>query len=255
MAYTILVFNILLITILIYHAVGREVPSACNDVRDQFAVAISEFTWCSINSSRPIKLCENCADYYINIISTYQNMSEVKSVNGTPCLDYFVNLDRLQIVETQYLSSVDLWNRGKCYECYVAANGTQSRERSNEYKQFMNYYESYNSCVTNNHDNPCPNCMDSYDLLQNYFLGISNSNERISFCIDLADLMNSTWTYWGENCCKYRKHHEYIFIGSTIGVIILTIFFYIGVQFCAEKRVPTIIQQTRFAESLSSLRN
>lgn len=85
--------------------------------------------------------------------------------------------------------------------------------------------------------------------------------------------MNSTWTFWSFNCCKYRKHNEYEFLGISISILIITIMFYFVLQFCGEKNAPMIVRrryllihnckissnvlyflETRFAESINSLR-
>lgn len=60
--------------------------------------------------------------------------------------------------------------------------------------------------------------------------------------------MNSTWNSWSVDCCKYRTHNEYIFIGSTSAVLIITILLYIVVQFCGDKKAPTIIQRKFFSQ-------
>ncbi|CAH1997445.1 unnamed protein product [Acanthoscelides obtectus] len=56
--------------------------------------------------------------------------------------------------------------------------------------------------------------------------------------------MNNTWTYWSTQCCKYRRHNEVIFIATSIAVLILTSVFYLIVQFCEEKKAPTIMQRS-----------
>lgn len=38
-------------------------------------------------------------------------------------------------------------------------------------------------------DDDCTKCMDTYEKLQNYFLSISNENERIGVCMDIVDLV------------------------------------------------------------------
>lgn len=51
--------------------------SNCTILRDYFAESASNFTSCAINSSRPIKLCENCVNSYLNVVNSYKNMSQV----------------------------------------------------------------------------------------------------------------------------------------------------------------------------------
>lgn len=223
----------------------------CTELRDMFANASSEFIKCSIQFSRPILFCEKCTVQYIHIQESYNDMLKAV-VNGTPCINNFVNLDRLEIVKTLYDNSINLWNGAKCYECYDA-NDQNKTEVSNKTKTFKKFYEIYNNCVKQNDDDTCTNCMASYVDLQDYYLSITNENEKIGGCMDIVDLMNTTWTFWGDKCCEFRRHSEYGFIGSTIGVCIVTILFYIMAQYYAKHKSPTIIQQSRFAEVLNTL--
>ncbi|KAJ8918411.1 hypothetical protein NQ315_008108 [Exocentrus adspersus] len=225
----------------------------CTVLKNNFANYIAGFAQCSIDYSRPITLCKSCIYTYINLLHSFENLTQV-SVNGTICLDYYVNLDRLQIIETQYVNSINLWNRAKCYECYLVENGTQTSKESEILKQFNSYYNTLSTCTLNTDtENLCRDCMADYVALSDYYQTISKANDKIGTCIDLEDKMNSTWNYWSPNCCKYRRHNEYVFIGSTISVIIITILLYISVHFLGEKKAPTIIQQSRFAESVNRL--
>lgn len=55
--------------------------------------------------------------------------------------------------------------------------------------------------------------------------------------------MNNTRKYWSENCCKFRKHDETIFLVSAGGVLFLTVMFYAITHWCAERKIPTILQR------------
>lgn len=224
----------------------------CTDLRNRFANASSEFISCSINYSRPIKFCENCVQQYIYLLESYSNMSKFPA-NDTPCLNHFINLDRLGIVETLFENSKNLWSRAKCYECFVTSNGVPSTNVSDETLKFNGYYNNFNNCITTNSSNICSKCMEYYTDLQSYYVSISNENEKIGVCMDIVDVMNDTWIYWGDKCCKFRKHNEYIFICSTVMVFIVTVSYYILIKLYTTKNSPTIIQQSRFAKVLNSL--
>lgn len=62
--------------------------------------------------------------------------------------------------------------------------------------------------------------------------------------------MNSTWNYWGNTCCKFRKHNEYLFITSAVSTLILTVLFYVLTQLWAKKKLPTIIERKLTAYKL-----
>ncbi|XP_060517945.1 osteopetrosis-associated transmembrane protein 1 [Cylas formicarius] len=222
----------------------------CINSRQNFSDEVSIFFKCSIDYSRPITFCKHCIDHYINILTAYNNLSQTIE-NGSHCIDYFINLDRLQIVQTLYHNALDLWSDAKCYKCYKTINGSQTNNTSDESLLFTQYYQYYNTCVTNTtSENLCIDCMNSYVNLQNYFFAISNENEKIGVCMDIEDLMNETWTFWGSNCCKFRKHNEYIFVISCVIMFLLTISFYVFVPYYAEIKSATIIRQTRMSGSL-----
>ncbi|KAG5897511.1 hypothetical protein JTB14_030009 [Gonioctena quinquepunctata] len=228
--------------------------NTCTILRDNFANASAQFTLCAVYNSRPITFCENCVNPYRDVLAAYKNMSLEMFDNDTKCIDIFVNLDRLEILETLYGDNVALWNRAKCYECYLVENGTQSKVTSNETVQFQDYYKHFKECVnrTQEMDLLCKNCMKQYEVLNNYYSSISKFNEKIGLCMDLVDIMNTTWTFWGTNCCKYRKHNESIFIAFSVMILLLTVSFYYISRFYVEKITPTIIQQSRFVGSLSA---
>ncbi|KAF7281440.1 hypothetical protein GWI33_004766 [Rhynchophorus ferrugineus] len=224
----------------------------CTSLKTIFADSSSEFIKCSVNYSRPIKFCEKCVTPYINFLESYDNMSKLL-VNNTPCIDQFVNLDRLGIIETIFYDNTNLWNRAKCNECFEIKNDKLTPNISKETKLFNDFYQKYNRCIHNVPEkNICKYCLNNYTQLYNYYSSISNENEKIGVCMDMVDLMNTTWAYWGDKCCKFRRHNEYVFILSMILVVIVTISFYILVPFYTEKRSPTIVEQSRFGKVLSS---
>lgn len=85
--------------------------------------------------------------------------------------------------------------------------------------------------------------MDAYVDLDHFYTGISNENEKIGVCMDLVDLMNSTRAFWSAKCCNYRRHSEYIFIASTVIVLLIPIVFYALTKVWSEKKTPTILQR------------
>ncbi|XP_008194760.1 osteopetrosis-associated transmembrane protein 1 isoform X2 [Tribolium castaneum] len=94
---------------------SSKADTNCTELKEQFASATAEFSSCAIQNSRPVTFCENCVNAYIQIVDSYNGMKEVPD-NGTYCIDRFVNLDRLGIVQTSYINSYNLWNNAKCYD-------------------------------------------------------------------------------------------------------------------------------------------
>jgi hypothetical protein len=251
------ILSILVLTHLLLNMSVVNSEENCTLLKDSFANSTAEFISCAIYNSRPITMCENCVQQYINILEDYNNMKKILD-NETYCIDKFINLDRLQIIQTVYSSSYNLWNDAKCYECYKFENGTLTPNKSIQTTTFNKYHEKYTHCInqrTINDTTICKTCMEDYLNLDNYYTSISNENEKIGVCMDIVDVMNTTRLFWSLKCCKYRKHEEHIFIASTVTVLLVTLLFYVIVQFCSVKKTPTILQQRRFAESLNQPNN
>jgi hypothetical protein len=163
----------------------------CTLLKDSFANSTAEFISCAIYNSRPITMCENCVQQYINILEDYNNMKKILD-NETYCIDKFINLDRLQIIQTLYSSSYNLWNDAKCYECYKFENGTLTPNKSIQTTTFNKYHEKYTHCInqrTINDTTICKTCMEDYLNLDNYYTSISNENEKIGVCMDIVDVV------------------------------------------------------------------
>ncbi|XP_049822003.1 osteopetrosis-associated transmembrane protein 1 isoform X2 [Aethina tumida] len=193
----------------------------------------------------------------MEVITTYKEMANLK-INDTSCLDYFTNQDRLGIVNSLYEDAKNLWNKAKCYECFNFENGEMTNNLSSQTVKFLTYYNETMNCINttglqSNITSVCNNCMQKYITLDEYYQSISNENEQIGVCMDIVDLMNNTRKYWSENCCKFRKHDETIFLVSAGGVLFLTVMFYAITHWCAERKIPTILQQPRFVESLNNM--
>ncbi|XP_057653096.1 osteopetrosis-associated transmembrane protein 1 [Diorhabda carinulata] len=219
--------------------------SSCTPLKEKFANSSAQFNLCAIRHSRPIRMCEKCHNEYLDVQNSYKNLSEVFD-NGTSCLEKYINFDRLQIVSLLYQNNVNLWNNAKCEECYDKKNGNMTIA-----DEFGEYFNNFINCVNKTKDDLCSVCMKYYVQLDHYFRSVSDVNDKIGVCMDIVDVMNTTWTFWSVNCCNYRRHDEFIFIGSTIAVLLITVSFYVILQFCKEKNAPTIIQQSRFFESLN----
>ncbi|KAK5646543.1 hypothetical protein RI129_005007 [Pyrocoelia pectoralis] len=223
----------------------------CTVLKDDLANAVASFSKCAITYSRPIKFCEQCVNQYIDVLNGYSNMSTSKDEDGF-CIDGYVNLDKLEILQTLYDNSNDLWNRANCYKCFQMDNGTLTNVSSVETTTFNDLFNKLSSCINSSEVNVttvCEKCSKQYDELNKYYIGISNENERIGMCMDIVDVMNGTRAYWSHNCCKFRHKNEIGFIISTVIISFSTILFYILTKVCSQKRTPVILKQTRFAGS------
>ncbi|CAH0558062.1 unnamed protein product [Brassicogethes aeneus] len=117
----------------------------CTKLQDEFAKAVSNFTSCGVFHSRPINICEKCVDSYLDLDQTYRKMNEL-AINDSKCIDYFVGQDRLQIVHTLYMASVNLWEEAKCSKCFDVVNGQLTNNLSADTETFLKLYKK-NCCL------------------------------------------------------------------------------------------------------------
>lgn len=53
--------------------------------------------------------------------------------------------------------------------------------------------------------------------------------------------MNTTRSYWSDKCCKYRRHEEYIFLGTTGFAFLVAVLFYLLAKVCTDKKVTDVL--------------
>lgn len=89
----------------------------------------------------------------------------------------------------------DIHNSNECLlECFEIVNGDLTPNLSNETSRFNKYYSTLMECVNGTYINDttlCKTCMDNYLDLNNYYISISNENEKIGVCMDIVDLVSS----------------------------------------------------------------
>lgn len=71
------------------------------------------FTRCSIEHARPIKLCRECVNDYVQFFNTYQKLLNTE-FNGTTCKFMYLSHDRFEVVLTYYNSIEAIWDKGNC---------------------------------------------------------------------------------------------------------------------------------------------
>lgn len=71
------------------------------------------FTRCSIEHARPVKLCKECVNDYVQFFNTYQQLLHTE-VNGTTCKSMYLSHDRFEVVLSYYNSIDAIWDKGNC---------------------------------------------------------------------------------------------------------------------------------------------
>ena len=92
-----------------------DTPSqTCQIIVENFGFSISNFTLCSVRNARPIHLCQECVSEYLEILQTHRKFLETIDEKGNQCQEYFLNLDRLEIVSEAYKYTHHLWRKANC---------------------------------------------------------------------------------------------------------------------------------------------
>lgn len=82
-------------------------------------------------------------------------------------------------------------------------NGTQSFNKSDTFNHFQDLYKIFQECVNKaTQEELCPYCMKDYTTLSNYYTKISDVNEKISYCIDMVDIV---WLFFCFMSVYYSK--------------------------------------------------
>jgi hypothetical protein len=54
-----------------------DVIEGCVIYLEHFANSTSNFTQCAIRNARPIRMCERCVDYYLDVLKTHEDIYKV----------------------------------------------------------------------------------------------------------------------------------------------------------------------------------
>ena len=54
-----------------------DMIEGCRIYLEYFANSTSNFTQCAIRNARPIRMCERCVDYYLDVLKTHEDIYKV----------------------------------------------------------------------------------------------------------------------------------------------------------------------------------
>lgn len=78
-------------------------------------------------------------------------------------------------------------------ECFKIVNSSLTKNLSVETITFNNLFENLTTCINRTDVNDtalCSICLDDYNNLNDYYISISNENEKIGVCMDIVDMVN-----------------------------------------------------------------
>ncbi|KAJ9591085.1 hypothetical protein L9F63_002366, partial [Diploptera punctata] len=170
----------------------------CEKQLDYFANATSNFTKCAITHARPIRLCEKCIYYYLNVLEAHNDILQAKDDAGHACKMELVNLDRLEVIEGAFNYVYGLWERGNCNDCFeLDNNGTLTTVLSNQTVRFQKLYNETHDCISDFYNatsesydkSVCVNCTKKYCSLNKYYDELKESSGGV-LCMDIVDTVS-----------------------------------------------------------------
>lgn len=232
--------------------------SSCKEMLASFAYFSSNFTSCAIRNARPIKLCQECVTYYLNVKMVYSAILHIEDMGGDLCRDQLINLDRLQVVDSGFNYVDQLWARASCNSCFVFDHGKplltpEVTDILNASATLEACIESYSNDTTFPANETCTNCHSAYLKLNDLYNNMKADSGDINFCMDIIDLMNTTRFKWSNTlgCCNDRKRPEKTFISIMSGILVAPCVFYLMAYVFTRKAEHPVMPQKRWKEKFT----
>jgi hypothetical protein len=228
----------------------------CRIYLEYFANSTSNFTQCAIRNARPIRMCERCVDYYLDVLKAHEDIYKAHDEGGHSCQMKLVNLDRLEVIEGAFEYVEKLWTRGHCSSCFVVKdNGTLTPQLLNITITFQQLYNDTQNCfntfynVTTKKYEPavCVNCTEKYCNLNKYYEDHKADTGEGILCMDIVDAMNLTRTEWSKllGCYITEPNVEVLFIISVILISVTPLVFYGAAKQISAKAESRLQRQRR----------
>ena len=106
--YAIVVLRFWCIFFLIWQTWTVSSPD-CRARLRKFAKAVSSFTFCAVNNSRPFRFCCHCKDVYVESLNGHKAI-----VANGECHNDLIMAEKYQLVEYSYAFVVNLWESANC---------------------------------------------------------------------------------------------------------------------------------------------
>ena len=247
---------------------GSKNETMCKLLLEKFSESSSNFTLCANQFARPIHMCRECKDDFINVRKYYNALLHSKQ-DDINCKDIMTSQDKVEVIQETYefIAGRDgLWSRGHCSLCYTAPL-TKDSLLTNDTLAYFALFRSVQDCFDSHPNNSMPNsttkseacsecAIDYYNLLKFYkdnFVGKSGQVDGV--CFDILDAMNSTQHWWGTGYyhCGRTIRGSAPLISAVVLVLGTLPTFYLMLRFAPGTRTARerVITQTTIEEIIA----
>lgn len=143
------------------------------------------FIGCAVEGSEPVKICQDCVKKFHDLESTYSSISLTLDTNNVSCSKRYLNLDKLNILETVHLNSVNLWTTANCEACFITPGNSTISEFG---IKFLNYSTQTDQCLISNVTNKCEKCEKWYLTLNEWY---ERERKENKLCFDFEDIVSN----------------------------------------------------------------
>lgn len=231
----------------------EEISAYCSKLLHTFGQQYVNYVNCSVNSARPVKVCQNCYSSYGSLTEIYLTISSDEVVTGNEsCRDSILRNDRLMLVYLLYNNLKDIWGKSDCANCVT--KGFHSLTNDTLYfmssvNQTLTCFEKYKE---GNHTELCKSCKNTYRGVNELY---SRMETNKTMCIDIEDVMNVTRKLWSkEYNCSFPREETVPVIAVSSFMLFLPIIFYLSSFLHSEQKKRKLIHPKR-ARSYNTLMN
>jgi len=220
-------------------------PDQCKVLLEKFSNSSSQFTRCANQYAKPIFMCRNCVNDFIDVRTYYYALEHSQS-EGINCKDLLTSQDKVEIIRATFdyiVSPKGLWAKGFCSSCYTSPLNHTSKLTDNT-ETFFALFRSVTDCFSAHPGNnrtgeekseACTECSNDYNNLYQFYKEYYLRDQfpyLDGICFDILDAMNTTQHKWGTGHyhCGRKLRGSLPLILAILVVLLTPIAFYLLVR-------------------------
>lgn len=171
--------------------------SSCTTLLHEVTSAIYEFDQCALSKAVPVGLCFGCIKHFDNVTESYKMLltgNETTSDEIILCADEYLNHDGLNVVESMFLHTKQIWEEAHCESCFNRKKNTVLK--CPDVQEFEKLYELFKDCKKEKHSGQekpdfCKICLSQYNQLFQVYKLLKKGREGLEapgeICFDIQD--------------------------------------------------------------------